>query len=143
MLHTIEFDFENRWSLTTFHGLVRLEETIQLLQQSIALPEWSTEWDRISDYDDGLLGDLDAESVRKAKQVIGKILLDAYAGKPTLSAQVCSDQMKWPMIEYWIRLGGQDFPAAAAMQGTVAQAQAWILASRAARSGAGVQAQPV
>ncbi len=130
MRHTIEFDIENRWSLTTFHGPLLISEAVELLQQSIALPEWTPEWDRIIDYSDGLLGDLDVATVQGAKTALGAVLQAAYGGRPTLSAQVCADPMKRPLVEYWIGLWADDYPAGLKLFSSLAQAQAWILASR-------------
>ena len=59
MRHTIEFDHENRWVLTSFHGPLRIEDAVALLRQSVLFPGWTPEWDRIIDYSDGLLGDLE------------------------------------------------------------------------------------
>ena len=121
MRHTIEFDHENRWVLTSFHGPLRIEDAVALLRQSVLFPGWTPEWDRIIDYSDGLLGDL------------GEILRSAYAGKPTLSAQVCADPMKLPLVKYWIGLGAGDYPAGLKLFDSIAEAQAWIMASRDAR----------
>jgi hypothetical protein len=143
MRHTIEFDFQNQWSLTTFHGPVRIADAVELLKQSVSLPEWTPLWDRIIDYSDGMLGDLDVATVQDAKTALGEVLQKAYAGKPTLSAQVCADPMKRPLVEYWMSLGAADYPAGLRLFDTLAQAQAWIRASRVMRGLGGDQAQPV
>ncbi|WP_339740124.1 hypothetical protein [uncultured Maricaulis sp.] len=133
MRHTIEFDHENRWVLTSFHGPLRIEDAVALLRQSVLFPGWTPEWDRIIDYSDGLLGDLDIEAVARGKADLGEILRSAYAGKPTLSAQVCADPMKLPLVKYWIGLGAGDYPAGLKLFDSIAEAQAWIMASRDAR----------
>ncbi|WP_339744462.1 hypothetical protein [uncultured Maricaulis sp.] len=143
MRHTIEYDFDNRWALTTFHGPLRISDAVDMLKQTVALPEWTPHWDRIIDYSDGMLGDLDVATVQAAKADLGEVLRAAYGGKPTLSAQVCSDPMRRPLVEYWIGLGAGDYPAGLKLFNSLAQAQAWILASRAARVSPGDQAQPV
>lgn len=143
MRHTIEYDFENRWALTTFHGPVSIAEAVELLQQTVMLPEWTPDWDRIIDYSSGLLGDLDVPTIQGAKSSLGRVLRAAYGGRPTLSAQVCTDPMKRPLIEYWIGLGAAGYPAGLKLFDSIAQAQAWILASRAERAQADGQAQPV
>lgn len=130
MRHTIEFDFTNRWALTTFHGPVHVDEVVELLKRVVELPQWSPDWDRIIDYSDGMLGDFDVEVVREAKTRLGEVLQQAYAGKPTLSAQVCSDPMKKPLVEYWIGLGAGDYPADLVLFGSVAEARSWLLQNR-------------
>ncbi|WP_417488858.1 hypothetical protein [Maricaulis sp.] len=133
MRHTVEFDHENRWVLTRFHGPLLIEDAVALLKQSVLFPGWTPEWDRIVDYSDGMLGDLDVEAVLRGKVALGEILRAAYAGKPTLSAQVCADSMKLPLVKYWIGLGTDSYPAALEVFDNIAEAQAWILASRRAR----------
>lgn len=134
MLHTIEFNIECQWALTTFHGPVSIAEAEELLQQSVSQPEWTPDWDRIIDYSDGLLGDLDVATVQGAKASLGAVLSAAYCGRPTLSAQVCTDPMQRPLLEYWIGLGADGYPAGLKLFHSIAQAQAWILASRAERA---------
>ncbi|SDM65533.1 hypothetical protein [Maricaulis salignorans] len=133
MRHTIEFDHENKWVLTRFRGPLLIDEAVALLKTSVSFPEWSPAWDRIIDYSDGLLGDLDVEAVQRGKVALGEVLSAAYGGKPTLSAQVCADPIKLPLIKYWIGLGDGDYPAGLKLFDSIAEAQAWILASRAAR----------
>jgi hypothetical protein len=133
MRHTLEISVENQWALTTFHGPVDIADAVDLLQQLVLMPEWTPAWDRIIDYSDGLLGDLDVAAIQGAKASLGHVLRAAYGTRTTLSAQVCADPMKRPLVEYWISLGADDYPADLKVFDSVAQAQAWILASRAAR----------
>jgi hypothetical protein len=143
MHHTIEFNTEERWALTTFHGPVRIADAVVLLQQLVSSPRWTPDCDRIIDYSDGLLGDLDVATVQGAKIALGEVLKTAYGDKPSLSAQVCANPMQRPLVEYWISLGATGYPAGLELFDTVAQARAWILAGRAARASGGDQAQPV
>ncbi|WP_417481341.1 hypothetical protein [Maricaulis sp.] len=143
MRHTIEFDYENRWAVTAFHGPVSIPEAAALLRQAVSLPEWTPDWDRIIDYSDGMLGDLDVEAIKAGKAVLGQILHEAYGDKPTLSAQVCADPMKLPLVEYWIGLGEADYPASLQLFDTLAAAKAWLIATRKAQGRGGDQAQPV
>tara|TARA_R110000868_G_scaffold102686_2_gene282922 strand:+ start:4314 stop:4745 length:432 start_codon:yes stop_codon:yes gene_type:complete len=143
MRHTIEFNIEERWALTTFHGPVSIDETVVLLRQLVSSPQWTPACDRIIDYNDGLLGDLDVPTVQGAKSALGDVLQAAYGDKPSLSAQVCANPMQRPLVEYWISLGAAGYPAGLKLFDSVAQARAWILASR-EPGGAGTdQAQPV
>ncbi|WP_417467932.1 hypothetical protein [Maricaulis sp.] len=143
MRHTIEFDYENRWTITAFRGPLRIAEAAALLQQAVSSPAWTPDWDRIIDYSDAMLGDLDVETIRAGKAVLGEILREAYGDKPTLSAQVCADPMKRPLVEYWIGLGEADYPADLQLFDTLAAAKAWIVDTRKAQGRGGDQAQPV
>lgn len=130
MRHTLEFDSENNWALATYHGSVRTEEILELLNQALGWHGWTTKWDRIIDYDDGMLGDLDSVAMRDTQVEMGKMLRRAYGDRPTYSAQVCSDPMKRPLIDYWMCMGAHEYPAGLKLFSTVAEAKAWILTMR-------------
>lgn len=130
MRHTIEFDLENGLVIGTYHGPVRADEVIDMMREAISRPDWSPKFDRIIDYNDGMLGDLDPEAMREAQHTMGEIMRGTFEGNPTFSAQVCADPMKRPLIEYWMGMGVRDYPIEMKMFDTVAEAKAWIRAMR-------------
>jgi len=143
MRHTIEFDYGNRCAVTIFHGPVSMADAAGLLRQAVSSPFWTPDWDRIIDYSDGMLGDLDVEAIVAGKAVLAEILKQAYGDRPTLSAQVCADPMKRPLVEYWIGLGEAGYPASLRLFDTLAAAKTWIIDTRKAQGRGGDQAQPV
>ncbi|WP_300544092.1 hypothetical protein [Maricaulis sp.] len=130
MRHTIEFDRENQWAIIRYHGVVALDDALVLMRRLVTMPGWTPHCDRIVVYNDGLLGDVSPDDFRRLRDELVALLREHYGDTPTYSAQVCSNPMQRPLVEYWISFGGQFYPAELPVFDTVEAAKAWLRAKR-------------
>ena len=130
MKHTIELDPDQQWAIIRYHGPVRPEDPVEIMEKLVAMPGWTPRCDRIVVYDDGQLGDVDAAAFRVMRDALSEIQARHYGPVPNYSAQVCKDPMQQPLVAFWLNFGERNYPAGLARFDTVEDAQAWLRRQR-------------
>jgi hypothetical protein len=127
MRHTVELDEENQVAIIRYHGEVRASQAPDILRKMIALPGWTSEYSRIIIYDDGLLGEMDDQDLRDQIEELKSIIAEAYDGRPHVSAHVCADVMKVPIVDYWLHLSaGRGYAVPGNRFDSIQAATRWI-----------------
>lgn len=132
MEHTIEMDVRNRVAVIRYNGKVRLQHAIDLLDQLLADPRWTPEYDRVVVYDNALMGDVDATEMESGLHDLKQRVSDAYGTRRSYAVQVCSDPLKRPILEYLLGLASQGYPAGLVIVDSVDEAIRFIHSQRAA-----------
>ena len=135
MNHTIEIEPEGRWAVIRYHGEVAIGHALDLLENLVSLPQWTPACDRIVVYDKGRLGGVSPEDFRQIRQQLKDFIIALYGDAPNFSAQVCSDPMQRPLVEYWVNYARTAYQPPVELFADIAAAEAWLKRQRAALTG--------
>lgn len=131
MKHELEVDAENQWILVRFRGEIAEGDALALMQRAVQMPGWTPACDRIVVYeDDSDLNQLDVTSFERLGAGLAEFIHAHYGDTPSRSAQVCNDTMKRVLLEFWVNLTEDGYPAQLQLFDTVQEAKAWLLRER-------------
>jgi hypothetical protein len=127
MLHTVDLDEENRVAIVRYQGLVRAHHAVPIIRAMIALPGWTPEYSRIIVYDKGQLGEMDDRDLLSQIDELKTLVVEAYEGRPHVSAHVCADPMKAPIVDYWLHMSaGRGYAVPGNRFDSIVAALRWI-----------------